>query len=171
MSKTKQIVINVPDFINYEELEKEIKSGVTYELNQILKNEFIKTKEFKDTVYTVISEELKRLIPSTNLIDLLRENLIKNISEINDYTYEYKLEKILEEEIEENKEKIKNDMKPKLIESIEKGLDNYHIQSILSDIVIDELKHNGDYEQLIKDMLQDNFDAYFPKYTEDNNEN
>ena len=167
----KQLTINIPDFIDFDEIERNVKETLDRELRDIVKrviqNKIFETPSFQNMFREAINGIVLDLAKTTNLSDILMDGLLKSANEIEPYRFSmYGVDPILKEVVEENKDIIKKSLEPQLLNKVEEGLDDWDIKRILSEIASEELTSNGDYKELLKDMIQSNFDGYFTKKEE-----
>jgi hypothetical protein len=164
--ETKQITINIPDFIDYEELKKELfinlKLEIKSEVKNMLKRDFFNSDEFKRVVVEEVAKYMSEIIKTTNAPDIIKCKIKEYVNSLDSDSYELKynvIEPLIKEIVKNNKDEIIEILKPQLMDNVK--LDDYEKQSILINIIAREIE-NGNYTKFIRDAILFNFEDYIP---------
>jgi hypothetical protein len=89
--ETKQITINIPDFIDYEELKKELfinlKLEIKSEVKNMLKRDFFNSDEFKRVVVEEVAKYMSEIIKTTNAPDIIKCKIKEYVNSLDSDSY------------------------------------------------------------------------------------
>lgn len=166
-----KIEINIPDFIDYQEIEETIKSEIKSNIKYWVKTDILQSKDFKDIIKEEIRKEINNLLSSTNLNDILQQNVVKSIDlyfeDISDFKYSSNIRKVVEDIVISEKDFINS----KTINAVDELLGSkdeitsmitWRVQDLIIENTIQELM-KGDYVDFVREMVHQNFESYFPR--------
>jgi hypothetical protein len=177
MSSNK-IEINLPDFIDYEDMKESIKYDIKSNIKYWVRDDVMKTQNFQQMIRETIKEQMAELLKTTNLGELLERNVRKSMEKyFEDFdTFKYNsnittvINKMLISETDFIKEKTL-----KAVENFTSSDENTFLENInwkVRDIIIEKTVEElaqSNYMEFIKDSIFYNFEQYFPR-KDDNHE-
>lgn len=175
MSSNK-IEINLPDFIDYDEMKESIKYDIKSNIKYWVRDDVMKTQDFQQMIREVIKEQMVELLKNTNLGELLERNVRKSMEKYFDnfdnFKYHSNIGTVINNIITDETDFIK-EKTLKAVEGFASSDENDFSKSInwkVKDIIIkktvEELAQSN-YMEFIRDLIFYNFEQYFPKKGEE----
>lgn len=175
MSSNK-IEINLPDFINYEEMEDSIKYDIKSNIKYWIKDDVVRTQDFQQMIRDAIKEQMAELLKNTNLSELLeinvRKSMEKYFEDFDNFKYHSNIGTIINNMVISETDFVK-EKTLKAVENFTSSDENIFLENIdwkIKDIIIEKTVEElaqSNYMEFIKDSIFYNFEQYFPKKGEE----